>query len=218
RKKAERAGAHEKITSCNVHAGGVYRASPKQGEQITRRRTTVECAEGPDLAGWSFQRSEVAGLRLVRRFPVFQGRRVGSWPEHQPPGVDTWSPTKLWGGQRDVEREYTKEVFPVRKRNFLLSIFVVYVGLTVPRALRAQCMPNSNIHPSSYVPFTSIYYISAPDEAGDLLVVGFMTTGAYSGLSGVPLPDGTNQLFCNPITLAPGIVANAYVPTAAERL
>jgi len=79
-------------------------------------------------------------------------------------------------------------------------------------------MPNSNIHPSSYVPFTSIYYISAPDEAGDLLVVGFMTTGAYSGLSGVPLPDGTNQLFCNPITLAPGIVANAYVPTAAERL
>ena len=105
------------------------------------------------------------------------------------------------------------------KRNLFLSILVVCVGLTVPRTLRAQCMPNSNI-PAGYVPFTSIYYISAPDEPGDLLVVGSMSAASYSGLSGVPLPTGPsapNQLFCNPITLAPGIVANAYVPTAGER-
>jgi len=105
----------------------------------------------------------------------------------------------------------------MRKRNLLLSILVVCVGLTVPRTLRAQCMPNSNITPSTYVPFTSIYYISAPDEAGDLLVVGSMSFASFQGLSGVPLPGVSNQQFCNPITLAPGIVANAYVPTITER-
>jgi hypothetical protein len=80
-------------------------------------------------------------------------------------------------------------------------------------------MPNSNF-PSGYVPFSSIYYISAPDAAGDLLVVGSMTMANFHGLGGTPLPNnGTgNQLFCNPITLAPGIVANAYVPTAPERI
>ena len=118
---------------------------------------------------------------------------------------------------RAGEPEYTKEVFPMRKRNLFLSILVVCVGLTVPRTLRAQCMPNSNITPSTYVPFTSIYYISAPDEAGDLLVVGSMSAASYSGLSGVPLPGVSNQQFCNPITLAPGIVANAYVPSVGER-
>jgi hypothetical protein len=112
-----------------------------------------------------------------------------------------------------------KEVIPMRKCYFLFSIFVLSFSLGLPQTLRAQCMPNSNITPSNYVPFTSIYYISAPDAAGDLLVVGSMTAASYSGLSGVPLPNNEsgNQLFCNPITLAPGIVANAYVPTAAER-
>jgi hypothetical protein len=79
-------------------------------------------------------------------------------------------------------------------------------------------MSNSTITPSSYVPFSSIYYISAPDGAGDNLVVGSMITANYSGLDGVPVPNAVNQQFCNPITLAPGIVVTAYVPTAAERL
>jgi hypothetical protein len=110
----------------------------------------------------------------------------------------------------------------MHKRNWLFSILVLSISLSIPQALRAQsppCMPNSNITPSTYVPFTSIYYISGPDEAGDLLVVGAMTAAGYSGLSGVPLPnvESGNQLFCNPITLAPGIVANAYVPTVGER-
>jgi len=50
---------------------------------------------------------------------------------------------------RAGEPEYTKEVFPMRKRNLFLSILVVCVGLTVPRTRRAQCMPNSNITPST---------------------------------------------------------------------
>jgi len=104
----------------------------------------------------------------------------------------------------------------MHKRYFLFSILVLSISLSVPQALRGQCMPNSNITPSTYVPFTSIYYISAPDEAGDMLVVG----ANFAGSSGVPLPNNEsgNQLFCNPITLAPGIVANAYVPTVPERL
>ena len=107
----------------------------------------------------------------------------------------------------------------MRKHYLLFSILVLSISLSVPQTLRGQqpsCMSNSNI-PSGYVPFTSIYYISAPDEAGDLLVVGSMTAASYSGLSGVPVPNAANQQFCNPITLAPGIVANAYVPTPGER-
>jgi hypothetical protein len=113
-----------------------------------------------------------------------------------------------------------KEVIPMRKHYFLLSILVLSISLSVPQTLRGQqptCMANSNI-PAGYVPFTSIYYISGRDEAGDLLVVGSMTAASYSGLSGVTLPNAANQQFCNPITLAPGIVANAYVPTPGERL
>ena len=108
----------------------------------------------------------------------------------------------------------------MHKRNLLFSILVLSISLSIPETLRAQsppCMPNSNITPSTYVAFTSIYYISAPDEAGDMLVVGSMTAASYSGLSGVPLPNANNQLFCNPITLAPGIAANAYVPSVGER-
>jgi len=106
----------------------------------------------------------------------------------------------------------------MRKRYFLFSTLVLSIGLSLPQTLRAQCMPNlpSNI-PTGYVPFTIIYYISAPDEAGDLLVVGSMTAANYAALSAVVLPNAANQQYCNPITLAPGIVANAYVPTLGER-
>ena len=112
----------------------------------------------------------------------------------------------------------------MRKHCFLFSILVLSISLNLPQTLRAQCMPNlpANI-PTGYVPFTSIYYISAPDAAGDMLVVGSMSGANYSELSAVALPNNTtgtvgNQLFCNPITLAPGIVANAYVPTLRERI
>jgi hypothetical protein len=123
---------------------------------------------------------------------------------------------------RAVQPKYIKEVVPMCKRNFLFSILVLSISLGGAQTLCGQeppCMPNSNF-PSGYVPFSSIYYISGPDTAGDLLVVGSMTMTNFLGLNLVPLPNNTsgNQLFCNPITLAPGMVANAYVPTAVERI
>jgi len=104
----------------------------------------------------------------------------------------------------------------MRRRYFVFSLLVLSFSLSLPQPLHGQqpaCMPNSDITPSNYVAFTSICYISAPDNAGDLLVVG----ANFAGSSGVPLPNAPNQQFCNPITLAPGIVANAYVPTLPER-
>ena len=108
----------------------------------------------------------------------------------------------------------------MRKHYFFFSILVLSLSLGLPQTVRGQqpsCMPNSNIKPSNYVPFSSIYYISAPGTTGDLLVVGSMTQANFGALSAYPTPNNTNQQFCNPITLAPGIVANAYVPTAQER-
>lgn len=94
----------------------------------------------------------------------------------------------------------------------LLTVAAVF-WLT-PSSLRAECQ---NIFPGGYVPFLSIYYISDPNDSGDRLVVGRMTIDAFRRLQEVPLPDSTDQKFCNQIELAPGFFADAYVPTAAER-
>ncbi len=69
------------------------------------------------------------------------------------------------------------------------------------------------------VPFGNVYSVAGPNAAGDLLVVGVPNAGFAQFLSTFPLPDGSvpNQQICNPIQLAPGLYANAYVPTAAER-
>ena len=71
----------------------------------------------------------------------------------------------------------------------------------------------------SGVPFSSVYYVTAPNSAGDLLVVGLPSAGLANFLATIPLPntsDGHQQI-CDPVELAPGLFANAYLPTAAER-
>ncbi len=72
------------------------------------------------------------------------------------------------------------------------------------------------------VPFASVYYVTGPNDAGDRLVVGRPNPGGppiQQLLSAFPLPNvpGGNQQICHPIELAPGLYANAYVPTPAER-
>jgi len=106
----------------------------------------------------------------------------------------------------------------MHKRNWLLSVLLLSVSLSLPQTVWAQetCKANSTL-PNGYVAFTNIYYISAPDEAGDLLVVGSMTMASFTAMNNVPLPSFSNEMFCNPITVAPGKVANAYVPTPGER-
>jgi hypothetical protein len=68
------------------------------------------------------------------------------------------------------------------------------------------------------VPFDSLYYVSDEDAAGDRLVVGTPSTGFLQSLQQIPLPSTANQQFCEPIQLCPGVYADAYVPSADERL
>ncbi|MGH9842869.1 MAG: pre-peptidase C-terminal domain-containing protein, partial [Blastocatellia bacterium] len=78
------------------------------------------------------------------------------------------------------------------------------------------CLPNS-VLPSGFRPFSRIYYITGPNAGGDRLVVGIMPPEQRQILNAVPLPNQFNQRFCDPVELAPGLLAIAYVPTPNER-
>jgi hypothetical protein len=75
-------------------------------------------------------------------------------------------------------------------------------------------------YPDNYIPFSRVYYTTDANTAGDRLVVGELA-GDAKGLQAlqqqIPLPSAPNQQFCEQAQLAPGLYANAYVPTAAER-
>src|SRR5580698_1161135 len=73
--------------------------------------------------------------------------------------------------------------------------------------------------PAGFIPFSSIYYVTAADSAGDHLVVGVPAPGFLSTLSAsVPPGVSTNQMYCDAqVQLAPGqFYPNVYIPTAAE--
>lgn len=67
------------------------------------------------------------------------------------------------------------------------------------------------------VPFSGVYSVAGPDTDGDLLIVGAPNDGLIQFLNNFPLPSEVNQEICTPVQLAPGLYANVYVPTAAER-
>jgi hypothetical protein len=69
------------------------------------------------------------------------------------------------------------------------------------------------------IPFTSIYYVTDANADGDRLVVGVPAAlpSAFLDPTLLPVPNAPNEQICNPVQLAPGFYANAYVPTAAER-
>ncbi len=53
---------------------------------------------------------------------------------------------------------------------------------------------------------------------GDSLVVGAMSITTFGQVTqSLPLPTVINQKFCGLVELAPGLLVEAYVPTAAER-
>ncbi len=69
-------------------------------------------------------------------------------------------------------------------------------------------------------PFSSVYYTTPPNAAGDTLVVGTpspLDPTIPQLLDTIPPPNETNQQICGGLQLAPGVQANGYVPTAAER-
>jgi uncharacterized protein (TIGR03437 family) len=73
--------------------------------------------------------------------------------------------------------------------------------------------------PANYVPFSSISYVSAPDAAGDRLVVGPLAGGLTAFGNATQPASSINQEYCNAqVQLAPQqSYPNVYVPTAAER-
>ncbi len=80
---------------------------------------------------------------------------------------------------------------------------------------KQSCMPLT----VNAVPFSNVYSVAGPNQAGDLLVVGAPNAGLAEFLASFPLPSvpGGNHQICNPVQLAPGLYANAYVPTSQER-
>ena len=60
--------------------------------------------------------------------------------------------------------------------------------------------------------------IIGPDASGDYVVVGTMYAQAFEQMLAMPLPSVSGrQLFCQPLTVWPGLQVYAYVPSAAER-
>jgi len=68
-----------------------------------------------------------------------------------------------------------------------------------------------------FIPLTGLAYVSDANAAGDRLVVGSPGDGLADLLKQVPMPDSLNQEFCETVQISPGVYADAYVPTAAER-
>ncbi len=77
--------------------------------------------------------------------------------------------------------------------------------------------------PAGFVPFTSVFYLSSPDSAGDQFLVGSLQISGpdplanYKAIKNLALPAVANQAFCGSVTLASGYSVKAYVPTAEER-
>ena len=67
------------------------------------------------------------------------------------------------------------------------------------------------------IPFDRLFYITDANADGDRLVVGVPSTNLLKRLEQMPLPAAPDQQFCERVALAPGVYADAYVPTADER-
>ncbi len=74
--------------------------------------------------------------------------------------------------------------------------------------------PACAAYPAGFVPFTSVAYRSAPDSAGNTLIVGSVALSSLSVIQGLPLPAAPNQVFCwRAVNLGGGYNVTAYVPT-----
>jgi uncharacterized protein (TIGR03437 family) len=106
--------------------------------------------------------------------------------------------------------------------NYLLS---VSVGGQTSNANTISVMgsatPSCAPFPAGFVPFTSVYYVSKTDSAGDRLLVGAINQPIpvpnWGEIGALPLPAAPNQEYCGLVTLADGYDVTAYVPTAAEK-
>jgi hypothetical protein len=76
--------------------------------------------------------------------------------------------------------------------------------------------PGCVAFPLTTIPLSTEYYVSEADAYGDRLVVGKLAAGMEKQFALLGTPQILNQQFCEQVQLAPGLYANAYVPTAEE--
>jgi uncharacterized protein (TIGR03437 family) len=110
-----------------------------------------------------------------------------------------------------------RRLFPteilLRSITFAASLLGWLIGL--PAFAQSGCVN----FPANYIPFSSIISVTAPDAAGDRLVVGPLAGGlsAFGNAISSP-PASINQEFCNQVQLGPQqSYPNVYVPTQAEK-
>lgn len=93
--------------------------------------------------------------------------------------------------------------------------------LSAPAGVAPNCWWGTSWNPAQPL-FTKIHQITAPNANGDRLVLGefppdMAPGGAYSFVTGAPLPAFPNQMFCRRLTLATGCTAEVYLPTRQEK-
>lgn len=74
--------------------------------------------------------------------------------------------------------------------------------------------PSCAVWTNSAPPFSQILYTTDANAFGDRLVVGTLANPGHS--LGLDPPAVFNQQYCDQIEMAPGVYANAYVPTTDE--
>ena len=89
---------------------------------------------------------------------------------------------------------------------------VMISGVTQGKG-KASCRPFL----LAQIPFQQLLYISDANAAGDRLVVGRPAPGLQALLAQVGDPEFPDQEFCEHVQLCPGLYADTYIPTEAER-
>jgi hypothetical protein len=104
---------------------------------------------------------------------------------------------------------------PLNTSGVRASELVMLAGVTQGGAPAKSCAQ----FPSNLIPFSKVFYISDANASGDRLVVGAISSSKLLQIINeqIPSPTAPNQKFCNPVELAPGLLADAYVPTDLER-
>ena len=93
------------------------------------------------------------------------------------------------------------------------EVGVLFLFLAASPLMFSQCQT----FPSGLIPFSSVTYVTAPNFAGDQLVVGALQ-GGLNTISRLTLPESNEQQYCDSLQLAEGqFYVSVYVPTAQER-
>jgi len=91
---------------------------------------------------------------------------------------------------------------------------LVMLGGVTQGSSKGQCVP----FPGNVIPFTSNFSITPPDANNDSFISGILSDDGVKLIKeGLPVPSVPNQQYCEPVQLAPGLFADAYVPRADER-